>query len=276
MNFFHQRACYEAPSLVASSRFFRLAFFFIGLVSLNSCGNREPGSKAAPGDVTKMQLITETNTVSQAVHPPAPGAGDSAQKFAGSTLSPEDRLLEEALRACAQDELLPGLDKVNEALKAEPRNGSAYSIRGHIYTELKQWDKAQADYETALGINQADVAAKFNLSELKFIQKAYDDARPGFDALRNDLEFGDLAAYKVFLCDLFSGHEDVARQELDTFNKSGRNASYYFGNAAWCLFHHQNDEGRNWLASAGRIYRPAKIDAYTHSLRDLGYVPVLP
>ena len=85
-----------------------------------------------------------------------------------------------------------------------------------------------------------------------------------------------MASYKVFLCDLFGGREDLASKELDIFNQAGRNASYYFANAAWSLYHHKTDDGRDWLTQAMNIYAPNKCRLYAKSLVDLGYLPLPP
>ena len=73
------------------------------------------------------------------------------------------------------------------------------------------------------------------------MQEQYDAARAGFAALEKDPivktqpDMGDFAAYKVFLCDLFGGHQAQAKKELDVFNDIMGNPSYYFCNAAWDL-----------------------------------------
>jgi len=115
---------------------------------------------------------------------------------------------------------------------------------------------------------------KFNLVEVHFMQKQYDQARPGFVALERDPDMGDFALYKVFLCDLFGGHMDVAKKELDVFNDTMGNPSYYFANAAWSLAHNHVEDARSWLLSASRIYPPRKNMYYSQSLRDLGYLPL--
>jgi hypothetical protein len=88
---------------------------------------------------------------------------------------------------------------------------------------------------------------------------------------------GDFATYKVFLCDLFAGHEDVAKAELDAFNKKGEGAGYYFANAAWALYHKDIEKGRYWLEYAASIYEsvnPKKFTNYGESLRYFGYLPL--
>ena len=93
-------------------------------------------------------------------------------------------------------------------------------------------------------------------------------------ALESDPDMGDLASYKIFLCDLFGGHEDVAKKELDAFNATGSKPSYYYSNAAWSLFHKNTEDARSWLVSALRIYPAQKNEFYQSSLKDLGYLPL--
>jgi LemA protein len=102
------------------------------------------------------------------------------------------------------------------------------------------------------------------------------EARAGYVALEQAPEVDELAGYKVFLCDLFAGHEDAAAGELAAFNEAGSNASYYFANAAWSLYNHKTDDARRWLTSASFIFAPDKFRAYAVCLEDLGYQPLAP
>jgi len=198
-------------------------------------------------------------------------------KLASSDEAPADRvgvLLREAAQLMQQRLLDSALDKVNEALVASPQSPAAYCLRGNINAEKKLWDEAEKDYQTALQLDAKNKQVRFDMAELNFMQKKYDEAKPGFAALKEDSDLGDLAAYKVFLCDLYAGHEDAAAKELDAFNQVASNASYYFANVAWCLYHHKTEEGRTWILSAGNIYGGRKLGVYASSLVDLGYLPL--
>jgi len=185
-------------------------------------------------------------------------------------------LLGQAHQLVEQKQFDAGLDKVNAALHAAPQNSEAYALRGGIYAEEKLYYQAGKDFQTALQIDGKNPRVKFSLAELQFMQMNYDDARHGFVGLKQDPDIGDLATYKVFLCDLFGNHGQVAANELDAFNQVGSNASYYFANAAWSLAHHKTEDGRGWLASAANIYAPNKFKLYTTSLVALGYMPLPP
>ena len=183
-------------------------------------------------------------------------------------------LLPQALQLVEQGRLDAALDKLNAIIQAEPKNPDAYALRGTIYAEKKLWDQAEKDFQTVLLLDDNNVHIKFNLAEIEFKQKKYETARPGFFVLRQDPDVGDLATYRVFLCDLFGGHEDVAAEELDAFNRVGSNPSYYFANVAWSLYHHKMEDARDWLKSAVDIYAPYKIKSYAACLFDLGYLPI--
>jgi tetratricopeptide (TPR) repeat protein len=166
------------------------------------------------------------------------------------------------------------LADLTQAIQLKPDSAFAYLLRGSLYTQKKMFTEAEADFSAADRINPGNIVIRFNLSELKFMQKQYDEARTGFFPLQKDPDMGDFAIYKVFLCDLFGGHEDVAKSELDAIDKKGDDASYYFSHAAWDLYHKNIEDARGWLVSASHIYEPKKFTSYGESLRYLGYLPL--
>jgi tetratricopeptide (TPR) repeat protein len=182
--------------------------------------------------------------------------------------------LQDAKRLFAEGQFDIALEKTNSIIQNNPKIPDAFILRGNIYAQQKKWGLAESDYTTALQIDPANFTAKFNLGEVKFRQKKYDSARADFAVLVNVPDDGDLAAYKVFLCDLIGGHETAAKKELDAFNIVAANPSYYFGNVAWSLVHQNTEDARRWLSSAVEIYAPRKVILYGSSLKELGYLPL--
>jgi Tfp pilus assembly protein PilF len=174
----------------------------------------------------------------------------------------------------ADDRDETALARANALLRADPRNVAAYLVRGNIYGDRQLCLLAREDYETALRLDPGNLLARANLAEMEFRQKQYDAARTDFAALESVQQIRDLAGYKVFLCDLFAAHNEMAHQELQAFDAVGENASYYFGNAAWDLVHHDLTQARGFLTSAQNIYEPHKVELYAASLLQLGYLPL--
>jgi len=211
--------------------------------------------------------------------PPSPATADALHAPGPNLNSPVEAARDQIANAVKcmnqnppdQDGALAALTK---AIQLKPDSAFAYLLRGSLYTQKKLFPEAEADFGAAYRIDPSNVVIKFNLSELKFMQKHYDEARTGFFPLQKDPDMGDFAIYKVFLCDLFGGHEDAAKSELDAINNKGDDASYYFANAAWDLYHKKTDDARGWLVSASHIYDMKKFSTYGESLRYLGYLPL--
>ena len=168
------------------------------------------------------------------------------------------------------------LTKVAEAIQEDPSNVQARILRGDLYVQKKLWDDARKDFLAAQSLDPQNTVAKFDLAEIQLMQKQFDVARPAFDALVKDPDMGDLAAYKVFLCDLYGGHADDAARELQAFDAVGKNASYYYAHVAWALYNKRTDEARRWLSSALYIYPAQKSYNYASTLKDFGYLPLPP
>jgi cytoskeletal protein RodZ len=181
-----------------------------------------------------------------------------------------------ALPLTKDQQLDAKLVEVNAFLKANPDSALAYGRRGDIYAAKKMWAVAERDFQTSLQIDGNSALSKFNLAQMQFAQKQYALARPGFVPLEQNSTLADIAKYKVFLCDLLGGHEDIAAKELDAFNQVGEDPSYYFANATWSLYHKNVEDARGWLVSASHIYAPQKFDLYAENLVDLGYLPLPP
>jgi len=205
---------------------------------------------------------------------PAPTTSAPSTDATSSQPNPSADSLHEIIQLLHDEQYDTALVKVNAAIKLYPKLGGFYALRGSIYSERNLFPQAEQDFQTALQLDPGNIVVKFNLVELKLMQKEFDPARAGFIELEKDPDMADLAAYKVFLCDLFAGHEDVAKKELDTFNDAGTKPSYYFSNAAWSLYHKNIEDGRSWLVSASNIYTPIKNEYYASTLRNFGYLPL--
>lgn len=158
------------------------------------------------------------------------------------------------------------LREVDSALQLDSQSASAYELRGSIYIQKKLWDRAESDYRTASLIAPTTSVFKYKLAEIKYMQKAYDEARPRFAVLQNDENLGDLAAYKVFLCDLLGAHDERAFGELAVLNKADANPSCYYANAAWNLAHNKMKEANSWVNIAQQKFDSSRTAPYLASL----------
>jgi hypothetical protein len=203
-------------------------------------------------------------------------AGASGSPVPAAPTDPAVPMLKQAYQMVTEKNLDGALSLTNDAVKSNPKSFAALTLRGMIYTQKKDWINAESDFNAALVLDPSNIVVKFNLADIKFVQKEYDQARPRFLALTSDPAMGDFASYQVFLCDLFGNHTAAATKELAAFNDAATHPSYYFGNAAWDLVNKKTDDARGWLVSASNIYQPTKNQFYAAPLRDLGYLPLPP
>ncbi|HEX4139558.1 MAG TPA: hypothetical protein VHY09_04375 [Candidatus Methylacidiphilales bacterium] len=158
-------------------------------------------------------------------------------------------LVEQATTDGAIGKFDRAVTEATRALALDPRNTAALDLRGSVYMEKELWDLAERDY-TRLNKLSPDPAYQYKLAQIKFLQKQYDDARPLFATLKDDGRLGDLARYKIFICDVFGAHEAIAARDIALLDSTGQKPSYYYGRAIWLGAHGQNSAASHYLAQA--------------------------
>jgi hypothetical protein len=160
------------------------------------------------------------------------------------------------------------LREVDAALQIDPKNVSAYELRGSIHIQQKLWDRAEDDYKAALAISPSTAVYKYKLAEIKFMQKLFDAARLRYLAIKDDPVLGDLATYKIILCDIFEGREEIAAGELAALNHGEKKLSYYYANALWDFTHKKIKEGDELVGTAQQTFGSAENQPYLETLID--------
>jgi len=200
---------------------------------------------------------------------PKTNSASASSDASGPIAEEVAEMVQKSYQQFKSGDLDEALREIDVALQLDSHNASAYEVRGAIYIQKKLWDRAEQDYTMALALDPAGSGYKYNLAEIKFMQKAYDDARPRFALLLGDETFGDLAAYKIFLCDLLTGYEGRAAADLDIINKTEAKPSYYYANAAWDLAHHKSKDANALIISAQQIFDSSKNASYLFSLEEV-------
>jgi Tfp pilus assembly protein PilF len=240
----------------------RLRYLFLVCFALALLGRVSYAQQAAAPATSPTTAVTVPDVA-------APG---SPAALAAAPVDPATHMIAKAIGAMNNNDE-PGAEvDLTEAIRLNPKNPAAYVLRASLYCQKALWPQAEADFTAAQTLDPKNIVVKFNLVEVKFMQKQYDLARPGYVALEKDPDMGDIAVYKVFLCDLGAGHLDVAKKELDAFNDVGSKPSYYYSNAAWSLAHKNQADAQQWLASAKNIYSDRKNVFYLQGLIYMGYV----
>jgi tetratricopeptide (TPR) repeat protein len=189
------------------------------------------------------------------------------QLAAGESAPAAASLIDQATRQQSDGNLEDAARTASAAIEIDPKNVEALDLRGSIYLEEKLWDRAERDY-TTLNTLSPDPAYQYKLGQIRFLQKDYGNARPRFAALQSNARLGDLATYKVFLCDLLGGHESFAIRDLNALPSTNPQPSYIYGHVAWDLYHNQRPAADLLLAQANHLFSSTINDLYIGALID--------
>jgi hypothetical protein len=199
-------------------------------------------------------------------------ASADSESYPSATAAAASDLLNQASDDLDGNKTDEALSAVDAALQLDPHNSRAYELRGSVYIQMKLWERAESDYAQALALDPSTIAYKYKLAEIRFLQRDFDVARTRFLALRNDPGLGDLATYKVFLCDLLSLNEGRAENDLKQIDSAPMNGtepkpSSLYAKAVWDIFHHKPQEADKILASAATAFGAQTGELYLSDLK---------
>lgn len=216
---------------------------------------------------------------------PTPAALDDEVLKALQKLSPEKRqkyalLISEASKLVQGIRIQEALERIFEAEAIYADYHGLQNLKGAAYTKVRDFEKATQCFKRTLELNPNSMEAKFNLAEMSFVEKQYEQALADFNQLLKDnprfpAQTRNLLLYKIYLSTLLLDRDAEAEKMLAGFNYMSDTPEYYYANAAK-QFHAKDDEGaREWLKSASRIYDKGLQDLFIDSLVEVGWIQTL-
>ena len=177
------------------------------------------------------------------------------------------------------------LEKLSDMEAACGENHYIENLRGAVFTRMRNFDQAREHFKKALELAKSmDSEAfhpRFNLAELDFVTKKWDQAREAFLKLLKDpgkpnAGSDALINFKILICDLQQKKVADADAILSTFDQyDDQSPAYYYGQAAK-LFSKDDKEGaQEWLESAKRIYPKDTNEVYNDSFVEMGWLETL-
>ena len=76
---------------------------------------------------------------------------------------------------------IKALENITAAIKTDPKDEDIYKKRAQVYYELKQYDKADSDYETVKEMNQASHLGYVGIGRNRIAQERWDEAIEQFN-----------------------------------------------------------------------------------------------
>ncbi len=223
---------------------------------------------AGPSPSTNAATATPPVTVTGSPNPtPPPLPGDAPAP--PTTYDAAQMKAASAVFAKGQWEL--ALKYVDSAIRYNPKNPDAYDLRASFYVSRKLWSRAIADYLAAQKIAPTS-RTTYDIGEVYFMSRDYENARLKFSPLKSDPKFADLAAYKIFMCDLMGRHDQEASTDLSLIDANADTPAHFFGHAVWELYHGNRHDGSSWLHKASDEFGPQLFEFYMLSLSEAALV----
>lgn len=191
---------------------------------------------------------------------------------------------EQATRAFQQRDFAAAMKLLDESDAAEPNQAASLNLRGEVFLEQKDFDKAEAAFKKAFKADPKFREAQYNLAQIPFKKKEYSKSRDRLEALFGETGASDknqaaqLIKFNIFMTLLLEGKDPRAQKMMDQFQYTGDTPALYYAQAAWEFKHNNRDKANEWIASARKIYAPALNIVFADSFYDLGWLqkPVEP
>ncbi len=197
--------------------------------------------------------------------------------------TPEEKfkaLIQEAQTLEARKRYLDALEKLDEAEKIDDKKPEVHNIRGAIYlsSQLRDFDKARAEFEMARQMNPEALPPLFNLAEANYIQGLYAEGEKGFAGVvakfpKIPQNVRHMILFKELVCLVKQDKLAEANKLMtDSFTFMDDTPAFYFSKAVLALQAKDEKGGNKWLAKAQVIFKKHETSAYLDTMLEGKYI----
>jgi Flp pilus assembly protein TadD len=202
--------------------------------------------------------------------------------FAADNVAPTKAELEEmyntAYRAFDAGKFPEALKQLDAIDARQPDLAASKNLRGVILMRQGNYDQAEAALTEAARIDPKFWNARFNLAEIPFLKKDWEEARKRFEQLlstgQSDLakEASQLIQYKILLTYLMEGKSNMVDSMLAKLELSPDTPAVDYVKAAVALQQKNETEAKDWLSAAEKNYSPQLNKLFVESLYEIGWM----
>lgn len=184
----------------------------------------------------------------------------------------------EASRYFQQKRIFECLDAIHEAEKIFADSAEPMNLRGSCYVEMRAFDKALDAFRKALQNNPKNTSVKFNIAEVLFVTKQWQESHDLFEQIlveipEENLSLGRLIEFKILLCKKKLGLNEEVTILAEKYDYLDDSPYYYYSKAALAYEAGDLVEAEQWLGRAGRIFQDPNIIApWQDTLVEFGYI----
>ncbi|MFL6501401.1 MAG: tetratricopeptide repeat protein [Candidatus Udaeobacter sp.] len=202
--------------------------------------------------------------------------------FAADNVAPTKAELEEmynsAYRAFDAGKFPEALKQLDAIDARQPDLAASKNLRGVILMRQGNYDQAETALNEAARIDPKFWNARFNMAEIPFLKKDWEDARKRFEQLlstgQSDLakEASQLIQYKILLTYLMEGKSNMVDSILAKLELSPDTPAVDYVKAAVALQQKNETEAKDWITAAEKNYSPQLNKLFVESLYEIGWM----
>jgi len=164
------------------------------------------------------------------------------------------------------------LKLIEKADQIQANVAPGYNLRGAIYTKMLKYPEAERDFQKAYELDPKFLLPLFNLGEVAFLQKNYEESHKRFDYFVEKNGSNDLAEFKLFLCDLLGGKTEKAEKSVKDTSPSPMTPLLFYMKAAVQFQKGNEPAALEEIQSAVNVYPVGQNNAFAETFIDLGWL----
>ncbi|MBK1834977.1 tetratricopeptide repeat protein [Roseibacillus ishigakijimensis] len=191
-----------------------------------------------------------------------------------------------------QKRIFEALDQIHQGLAVFDEDPNLWNLKGSCHVEFRSFEKALEAFEKAYAIDSRNSGYLFNIAEMHFVLKNWEECLQGMAELRSrlDSEVGAaekmpepvlnlyrLSLFKSMLCHLKLGNEEKAR-EIATANSVDFDDTpfTYYAKAALAFHEDDREAASDWIRSAVTVFGGVQnVANWQDTIIEFGYVKSL-
>jgi tetratricopeptide (TPR) repeat protein len=220
----------------------------------------------------------------------APSGGDAAQQQEMLPAQraflnlPEERRqafgghLQRAVELFQLKRLFETLDEIAKAEAIFDQSPDLLNLKGSCYVEMRNFDKALAAYLQADKLAPNNPSIQFNIAEVYFVAKKWEEAHPRFEKIvettpEENLAFKRLAEFKLMLIKQRLGKDKEVAVLLNKFDFLDDSPYHYYAEAVKAYEAKDVLKAEEWIARAARVFQdPQILYPWQDTLVEYGYI----
>ncbi len=178
----------------------------------------------------------------------------------------------------AQKRIMECLFSLMELEKIHDKNPGLYNLRGACYIEIRNIEKALANFEKAQELDPTNITIQFNLAEAHYVNHDYAIALKAFTDLLNLFKGKSniipLLQFKRYICACKLEDHNLIKQLESCYGPLDDSPYYYCVQAVRNFMKKDKEAAQEQLLSAIRIYKgTSMLQTFTDAMSEAGIIP---